>query len=80
MARPADGRTHHQKHPHGKPGTHAEYRRGDTGGVIAEKNEGLNNRGWEFWHATDCPCTTCGHTLQSECDAADCDCCSSFCR
>lgn len=77
MARPANGRIHHVKVPHrtGRP----PYKRGDTGADITEKNEGLHVRGWEFWHATDCPCSICGHTLQEECDAAGCDCCSSFC-
>jgi len=44
-----------------------------------KKNQGLNPRGWEHWHETDCPCSICDHKTQEECDRAGCDCCSSFC-
>jgi hypothetical protein len=73
MGRPADGRTYHVKVPGDS------WRRANGTIPVDQKNDGLNNRGWEFWHATDCPCSICGHTLQSECEAEQCDCCSSFC-
>lgn len=85
MARPQDGRVYYERVPgKSQPSVVAErvpepYRRGDTGEPIAQKNDGLSSRGWEFWHETDCPCTICGHTTQEECEAAGCDCCSSFC-
>lgn len=77
MGRPKDGRVYHERIT-AKDGDRA-YKRGDTHADLASKNEGLNPRGWEFWHETDCPCSICGHSLQKECYEAGCDCCSSYC-
>ena len=42
------------------------------------KNTGLPTGPFECDHL-HCPCSVCGHTYIADCEAADCECCSSTC-